>query len=71
MLEKEKKWSDPIDSSLNHEHFVAIPGYGDATFMIEKVKNYFYYFISQGKNQSKISNVVLDFNIDSKFYLDW
>ena len=38
MLEKEKKWSDPIDSSLNHEHFVPIPGYGDATFMIEKVK---------------------------------
>lgn len=39
MVDKDRKWSDPLDSSLNHEHFISIPGYGDTTFMIEKVEN--------------------------------
>ncbi len=37
ILDRDRRWSDPIDTSLTHEHFVAIPGYGDATLHIEQV----------------------------------
>ena len=37
ILDRDRRWSDPIDTSLTHEHFVAIPGYGDATIHIEQV----------------------------------
>jgi hypothetical protein len=40
ILDKDRRWSDPVDTSLYHEHFIAIPGYGDATIHIEQVENY-------------------------------
>ncbi len=40
ILDKDRRWSDPVDTCLYHEHFIAIPGYGDATIHIEQVKHY-------------------------------
>jgi hypothetical protein len=40
ILDKDRRWSDPVDTCLYHEHFIAIPGYGDATIHIEQVENY-------------------------------
>lgn len=37
ILDRDRRWSDPIDSSLFHEHFLAIPGYGDVTLHVEQV----------------------------------
>jgi hypothetical protein len=36
-LDKDRRWSDGVDASLYHDHFIAIPGYGDVTLAIEQV----------------------------------
>ena len=37
IVDKERRWSDAVDTSLFHEHFIAVPGYGDATLLVEQV----------------------------------
>ena len=36
---KVRSWSEAVNTSLHHEHFVTVPGYGDVTVYVELVAN--------------------------------